>query len=51
MAKESSKQQESEIKELLEEFAAEMKPLDAEFAEILYNNRWDLYIQSSDPEK
>jgi hypothetical protein len=51
VAKETSEQQESEIKEKLAEFAAEMKPLDAEFAQVLHNNLWELYIQSGNKQE
>ena len=48
MAQGPSTKQEDVIRNKLVEFAEEMRPLDAEFAEVLRDNLWDLYIQSSD---
>ena len=47
MAKRSSIQQENVIRDKLLEFAEEMRPLDAEFAQVLHDNLWDLYLLST----
>lgn len=42
--------EEKVIKEKLAKFVEEMRPLDGEFAQILNDNLWDLYIQSGNAE-
>lgn len=39
--------EEEVIKQKLAEFVSEMRPLDAEFAQILNDNLWDLYMESN----
>ena len=47
MAQRPSIQQEDVIRNKLVEFAEEMRPLDAEFAQVLRDNLWDLYLLST----
>lgn len=39
--------EEKVIQEKLAEFVNEMRPLDSEFAKVLHDNLWDLYIKTS----
>ena len=41
---------EKEIKARLKQFAEEMRPLPGEFADILHDNLWDLYLKSKNNE-
>lgn len=38
--------EEKVVEEKLAQFVKEMQPLDAEFAQILHDNLWDLYLES-----
>ena len=50
MDSQSGRNQTQEVKDLLETFVQEMRPLDAEFAKVLNDNLWNLYIESGNNE-